>query len=161
MSESETESSISEVKDDENVDHVEEEQRSATSEEDLTAGMGLQILAGSMVHYDPEGGDARPFDVVAVHGYHGDRHTSWGGPYNNWLEYSLFPQYPSSRILTFGYDAHGIKGTSTRAGIRQKAVQLLDELVKLRNPTEPELFRPLIFVSQDLGGIIVKEASRN
>ncbi|PVH77725.1 hypothetical protein DL98DRAFT_423188, partial [Cadophora sp. DSE1049] len=95
--------------------------------------------------------------VVAVHGYHGDRHTSWGGPYSNWLEDSLHVRYPSSRILTFGYDAHGIKGTSTRAGIKEKAVQLLDELVKLREPEKPDLFRPLIFISQDLGGIIVKE----
>jgi hypothetical protein len=39
--------------------------------------------------------------------------------------------------LTFGYDAHGIKGTSTRAGIKEKAVQLLDELVKLREPEKP------------------------
>lgn len=59
MSESETESSISEVKD---GDHVEEEQSSATSEEDLTAGMGLQILTGNIVDFDPEGGDARPFE---------------------------------------------------------------------------------------------------
>lgn len=39
--------------------------------------------------------------------------------------------------MTFGYDAHGIKGTSTRAGIRERAVQLLDELVKLRQPEKP------------------------
>jgi hypothetical protein len=56
---------IAEVKVEENTaqpagEHTEES--SAASEDDLTAGMGLQILAGSIVDFDPEGDDARPFE---------------------------------------------------------------------------------------------------
>ena len=58
---------IAEVKGEEHAAQVpeelaEEEQSSATSEDDLTAGMGLQILVGSIADFDPEGDDARPFE---------------------------------------------------------------------------------------------------
>lgn len=43
-------------------DHVAVEQSSATSEEDPTTGMALQILVGEITDFDPEGYAARPFE---------------------------------------------------------------------------------------------------
>lgn len=61
MSESNSElSTTSKVKDENHV--VEEMQNSATGEEHLTADIGLQILAGSIVDFDPEGDESRPFE---------------------------------------------------------------------------------------------------
>lgn len=76
--------------------------------------------------------------VVAVHGIYGDRENTWMSdesgdrPRESWLR-QIHEDNPSSRIMTFGYDAiHTEGGLYTMGRIRDKALQLLDALVKLR-----------------------------
>lgn len=76
--------------------------------------------------------------VVAVHGIYGDRENTWttdetnDQPSKNWLK-QIYEDNPSSRIMTFGYDAsHTGAGVYTMGRIRDKALQLLDDLVERR-----------------------------
>ena len=76
--------------------------------------------------------------VVAVHGIYGDREDTWmteetdNQPKTSWLK-QIHEDYPSSRIMTFGYDAsHPETGLYTMGRIRDRALQLLDDLIKLR-----------------------------
>ena len=76
--------------------------------------------------------------IVAVHGIYGDRENTWmsdgtdGQPKESWLK-QIHEDNPSSRIMSFGYDASHTDGRLyTMSRIREKALQLLDELVKLR-----------------------------
>jgi hypothetical protein len=108
-------------------------------------------------------------------------------PGSNWLKDQIHKHHPASRILTFGYDASNTRaGIATMAGISAKAFQLLDVLVELRKASDPvrvmscprsrttfsesgrelmcpvsqDIFRPLVFIAHDLGGIIVKEVRK-
>ncbi len=76
--------------------------------------------------------------VVAVHGIYGDHKNTWmteetnDQPRTSWLQ-QVHKDNPSSRIMTFGYDAsHNEAGLYTMGRIRDKALQLLDDLVELR-----------------------------
>jgi hypothetical protein len=121
--------------------------------------------------------------IVAVHGLNGHRESTWTAGGSNCLKDKIHEHYPRSRILSFGYDASASRaGISTLQGIREMAKDLLGDLVRLRKPSDPvrtilslvteqydhrrpeslyflnqNLFRPLIFIAHDLGGIIVKE----
>lgn len=78
--------------------------------------------------------------LVAVHGLLGDRVSTWTTESDdNCLRDKIYDGFPgAARILSFGYDnSDGSPDISTRAGIRQTARRLLDELVKLRNPSDP------------------------
>ena len=76
--------------------------------------------------------------VVAVHGIYGDSRTTWmtdemeNHPRTSWLK-QIHKDNPSSRVMTFGYDAtHTETGLYTMSRIRDRALQLLDDLIKLR-----------------------------
>lgn len=76
--------------------------------------------------------------IVAVHGIYGDSESTWMSeeaddePGKSWL-IQLHEDNPGSRIMTFGYDASHTEGRLYTMGrIRDKALQLLDELVRLR-----------------------------
>ncbi|RDL42485.1 uncharacterized protein BP5553_02464 [Venustampulla echinocandica] len=127
-----------------------------------THDFGLRVSTGYVGEDGPDS-----FDVVAVHGLSGNRDSTWmedgeeGNQGKNWLIDTLhsYYEYPKSRILTFGYDtSHAVAGIYTIGGIRKKALQLLDDLVELRKTLEPGVNRPIVFISHDIGGIIVKEA---
>lgn len=82
--------------------------------------------------------------VVAVHGLYGDRENTWttdgrnNAPGSNWLKDKIHEDYPTSRVLSVGYGANDTSaGTLTMAGIRQRALQLLDGLVELRGTLNP------------------------
>ena len=82
--------------------------------------------------------------IVAVHGLYGDHKDMWtidetdNAPSRNWLKDHIYERYPGSRILTFGYDASNTRARiSTIAGIKEKALQLLDDLVKFRKELKP------------------------
>jgi len=82
--------------------------------------------------------------VVAVHGIHGDRENTWkteetnDEPGCNWLKDRIYNDYPKSRILTFGYDASNAGvGIYAMKRIREKALQLLNDLVELREGLNP------------------------
>jgi hypothetical protein len=95
--------------------------------------------------------------VVAVHGLYGDREDTWTTdgtddvPGSNWLKDQIYESYPSSRILTFGYNASDTRaGISTMAGIRKKALQLLDDLVELRKASSPVRASPVLHTKLEL-----------
>ena len=82
--------------------------------------------------------------MIAVHGLHGDREDTWttnrigDDQGRNWLKDLLQKHYPGSRILAFGYDASATRaGILTMGGIREKALQLLDDLIQLRQASDP------------------------
>ena len=76
--------------------------------------------------------------VVAIHGIYGDRKDTWmtdkmtNQLRTSWL-HQIHEDNPNSRIMTFGYDAsHTEAGLYTMGRIRDQALQLLNDLVKLR-----------------------------
>ena len=82
--------------------------------------------------------------VVAVHGLHGNREDTWttdgkdDTPGSNWLKDRIFERHPGSRILAFGYDLSKTRQRiSAMAGIMEKALHLLDDLVELRRVSDP------------------------
>ncbi|KUJ16881.1 uncharacterized protein LY89DRAFT_67055 [Mollisia scopiformis] len=117
----------------------------------------LVVLAGEVSEDEaPESA----FDLVAVHGLFEDSQETWtpADETKTWLEANLYETYTNARIMTFGYETDESKdGISTRGSIRKKALQMLEELLELRKELKPNVFRPLIFVAHDIGGIIVKE----
>ena len=71
----------------------------------------------------------------------------------------LIPEdFPSVRVLTYGYDSHishFFKGAVNQMTITQHGRQLLQRISNARSDCRG---RPLIFVAHSLGGILVKEA---
>jgi hypothetical protein len=120
--------------------------------------------------------------VVVVHGVYGgwdDRTlTNPGSGTSSWVVHYTQSLNSDSRILRFKYNASRIlAGPYTRAAVRKRALRLLDDLLKLRK-NEPEVYRQdfqnrqapadmfvqkrsIMFVAHDIGGIIVKDVSRN
>ncbi|MCJ1396165.1 hypothetical protein MMC18_009054 [Xylographa bjoerkii] len=88
-------------------------------------------------------------EVVFVHGYGGDRFTSWTRDGICWPRDLLRKDVPNVRVITWGYD------TSSDATIEDHANNLLLDLED-RSPETRS--RPLIFVGISLGGLIVKQA---
>ena len=76
--------------------------------------------------------------VVAVHGIHGDRESTWmleesnQQPGSQWL-HQIYEDNPSSRVMTFGYDSSRFgTGLCKMGRFKDAALQLLDDLVELR-----------------------------
>ncbi|KAF8855271.1 hypothetical protein BDZ45DRAFT_507816 [Acephala macrosclerotiorum] len=139
--------------------HVGEHLDEAQDEQEVAENnYKLVVLAGEV---SEDGVQENAFDLVAVHGLYGDPRETWtaDGESNTWLEKNVHETYPNSRVMTFGYSNEvSRKGIATRISIREKALQLLEELLELRKGLQPGIFQPLIFVAHDMGGIIVKEA---
>ncbi|KAK3688017.1 hypothetical protein B0T22DRAFT_511190 [Podospora appendiculata] len=107
-------------------------------------------------------------DVVAIHGISQDFRKSWEGDAEEsdsparptWLE-SSFDDKPV-RLLSYSYyDFDRITGAAyacTRSNILYHAQALMDGLVELRAGTNEVPSRPIVFVSHDIGGVIVKAA---
>jgi hypothetical protein len=68
--------------------------------------------------------------MCTVHGHD-------NAPPRNRLKEHISQFYPKCRILTFGYDASITRaGISTIAGIKEKALQLLDDLIEMREASQ-------------------------
>ncbi|RYO91812.1 hypothetical protein DL764_008237 [Monosporascus ibericus] len=105
-------------------------------------------------------------DICFVHGLAGSRDSTWTahGQSTPWPKTLLPPRVGTARVLTYGYDAYGVR-TSVASSNRliNHATNLLNDLTTDRASVEASS-RPLIFVAHSLGGLVCKEAillSRN
>ncbi|KAH8748169.1 Alpha/Beta hydrolase protein [Hyaloscypha sp. PMI_1271] len=106
-----------------------------------------------------EGTNPTNVDIVFVHGLNGDRLATWTKDKICWPRDLLKDDIPSSRIMSWGYDANvmnflDVAGQSSVAAL---ALQLLEDLARRRRTAE-EMQRPIIFVVHSLGGLVVKDA---
>lgn len=96
-------------------------------------------------------------DIVAIHGLQGHREKTWTTDNGIlWLQHLLPSDLPNARILSYGYDAdtHSPECVSTHT-MRRHADQLAKALSMSRKDVPR---RPIIFITHDLGGIILKWA---
>ncbi|RYP16755.1 hypothetical protein DL765_004932 [Monosporascus sp. GIB2] len=105
-------------------------------------------------------------DICFVHGLTGGRDSTWTAHRQStpWPKTLLPPRLSTARVLTFGYDAYGVR-TSVASSNRliNHATNLLNDLTTDRASVNASS-RPLIFVTHSLGGLVCKEAillSRN
>jgi len=98
--------------------------------------------------------------VVLVHGLdslYGDEEAgtvkTWTAEDGTVWPCDMLPGYiPEARVLCFEYNG-SIKGTTSVAGIRDHASDLLQCLGELRRPGVQDE-RPIIFVGHSLGGVM-------
>ncbi|KAK3295426.1 uncharacterized protein B0H64DRAFT_340878, partial [Chaetomium fimeti] len=101
-------------------------------------------------------------DIILVPGLGGDYIGTWKADdefETVWPKDLLpLPNYiPGVRVLSFRYNT-SLNGTTSDAGIRDHANDLLVWLYNDREDDESASLRPLVFVGHSLGGIIVKSA---
>ncbi|RDW77997.1 hypothetical protein BP5796_05849 [Coleophoma crateriformis] len=117
------------------------------------------FTTGLIVDAD-ESEDSPVYDIVIVHGIGDDPKEVWldsTGP-GNWLRGKMFA-LRCVRIMRYGDDTRGsMAGINTLEDIKEVASRLLESLLKLRMEEIQGNERPLIFVTHDIGGIIVKQA---
>ncbi|KAH6849648.1 hypothetical protein B0I37DRAFT_291407, partial [Chaetomium sp. MPI-CAGE-AT-0009] len=98
--------------------------------------------------------------IILVPGLGGDYIGTWKGDdevETVWPK-DLLPHYiPGLRVLSFKYNT-SLNGTTSQAGIRDHANDLLVWLFNDREDDETASLRPLVFVGHSLGGIIIKSA---
>ncbi|KAF2787747.1 hypothetical protein K505DRAFT_379390 [Melanomma pulvis-pyrius CBS 109.77] len=97
-------------------------------------------------------------DIVFVHGLTGNREKTWTHPNNTFWPSALLSQdFPSARIMTFGYDANVVRfwtiASSNRLDDHGKslAYALLDQRGQVGQ-------RPIVFIAHSLGGLVCEEA---
>ncbi|KAK0706216.1 hypothetical protein B0T26DRAFT_725797 [Lasiosphaeria miniovina] len=101
-------------------------------------------------------------DIIFIHGLRGDSFKTWlhgseeRGVY--WPTELLSRDFPSARILTFGYDVDVVQffDRTGQGSLRDHASTLVGEVATSRDPTCGD--RPIIVVAHSLGGILAKKA---
>jgi pimeloyl-ACP methyl ester carboxylesterase len=96
--------------------------------------------------------------IVFVPGLGGDYIETWQADDESGTVWprDLLPTYVTGvRVISFKYNT-SLNGTTSQAGIRDHAKDLLDRLVDEREDDEAASLRPLIFVGHSLGGIVIK-----
>ena len=95
--------------------------------------------------------------VVAVHGIYTDSRNTWmtdemdNHPRTCWLM-QIHKDNPGSRVMTFGYDAtHSGTGLYTMSRIRDRVLQLLDDLIKLRGGKKLNPVSTLLAINSNVG----------
>ena len=97
------------------------------------------------------------FSIVAVHGLGGDWERTWTDENGKlWLRDFLPMQLPTARIMSYSYNSATVFSKAD-TDINDEAAMLLDRLNGERRSGE-EITRPIVFVSHNLGGILVKKA---
>ncbi|KAL7905536.1 ankyrin repeat-containing domain protein [Trichoderma velutinum] len=109
--------------------------------------------------------DTTRFDIVSVHGFHGDGKTwqvssSSNSPNSTRLN-NLFSEIApeGGRFIPFNYNPdEESTGCQTLQGSYRSAHRLLEVVAKSRTPEIRNARRPLYFACHDIGGVIVKTA---
>lgn len=101
--------------------------------------------------------------MVAIHGLNGSRRATWASPEGETnenrvpsecsLKRDFFDPPRSSRILQYGYNGQYVYDLDS---LRAEAAKFLDCLAESRADAESV---PIVFISHDIGGVIVKEVS--
>jgi hypothetical protein len=99
------------------------------------------------------------YSIVAVHGLGGGWDTTWTDENGElWLRDFLPLDLPRARIMSYGYNVHTAFSKAV-TNISDVAASLLNRLDNERQPHERK--RPIIFISHNLGGIIVKKVPKS
>jgi triacylglycerol esterase/lipase EstA (alpha/beta hydrolase family) len=102
--------------------------------------------------------------IIFVPGLGGDYIETWQAddePGTVWPRDLLPVSDPDTnvKVISFKYNT-SLNGTTSQAGIRDHAKDLLDRLVDEREDDEAASLRPLVFVGHSLGGIVIKRVRR-
>ncbi|KAI0196366.1 hypothetical protein F4808DRAFT_452742 [Astrocystis sublimbata] len=89
-------------------------------------------------------------DIVFVHGLFGSRLGSYTKGDVCWIRDLIMQDIPNARIISWGWSST-LSSSDTFAG---QAENLLGDISRVRAGTK----RPIIFIGQGLGGLLVKEA---
>ncbi|KAF8507759.1 hypothetical protein BU17DRAFT_57183, partial [Hysterangium stoloniferum] len=96
--------------------------------------------------------------IVAIHGLDGDREASFTADNGVlWLRDLLPEAVPSTRILTYGYDARTHGQNRSQQSLYDISVDFVAKLSAIRFSTRTK-DRPLIFIAHSVGGIVLKNA---
>ncbi|PNP56733.1 hypothetical protein THARTR1_03429 [Trichoderma harzianum] len=123
-------------------------------------------VRGDAVADEPnEGTDETKFDIIGVHGFHGDEKT-WDEPdtsssSNPTRLNRLFSEKAPNggRFIPYNYDPdEESMGCYTLQGTYRIAHTLLEVVANSRTPEIRNARRPIYFACQDIGGVIVKTA---
>jgi hypothetical protein len=92
-----------------------------------------------------------------VHGLTGDRETTWTHANGTFAPELVRAQFPSARIISYGYDANvvGLWKNASGDGLRGHGKALAYAISNSR-PNEAQ--RPLIFIAHSLGGLVTEQA---
>ena len=108
-----------------------------------------------------DGGPDATVDIVFVHGLTGNAYDTWLHKDSkvHWPRDLLKQDLPSSRILSFGYDADIVSCWSPVSNNRlsNHAENMVGDLVRKRERTDTEK-RRIIFIAHSLGGLVVEHA---
>ncbi|KAI0100893.1 hypothetical protein GGR51DRAFT_341685 [Nemania sp. FL0031] len=118
-----------------------------------------ELYPGSDSHPSAPGGI--DLDVVFVHGLSGNYIDTWKAADETVWPKDLLPgKLARSKIRVLSFDYGGsIKSTSSTAGMDDAAQNLLGHLIDKRIDPRTK-YRPIVFVSHSLGGVILKRAIR-
>lgn len=97
--------------------------------------------------------------IVFVHGLTGNRQNTWTHDDGVFWPQDLLPKdLPTTRIMTFGYDADIVCMIKTAGSntLRDHGKSLANDLA-MRRARSDSTTRPLIFVAHSLGGLVVEQ----
>ncbi|KAI0412863.1 hypothetical protein F5X98DRAFT_304553 [Xylaria grammica] len=112
--------------------------------------------------HTPVGVDARPVDIIAVHGLGGSWMETWTATPSGaiWLRdrlpQILTPINVHPRVLAFGYDSAYIFSTS-HSDIDDCARSLLNR-IQMARVTDESKKAPIIFIAHSMGALVVQQA---
>ncbi|KAJ5159113.1 phosphorylase superfamily protein [Penicillium coprophilum] len=105
----------------------------------------------------PQKIDVEIISIIAVHGFGGHAFNSWVYRERDvktmWLRDILPEEFPTARIMVFGYDS-GIFTRSTASGTDLGKALLASLAAKRQYENAQD--RPILFVAHSFGGIVVK-----
>ncbi|KAK8013137.1 NACHT and WD domain-containing protein [Apiospora marii] len=107
--------------------------------------------AGKLLCLTKQAVEAPTFDLVAVHGLQVSTYKP-----DTWLTHLLPKRFPGSRVLLFRYNTQDVFAAPWEAGFEQSVSKLLNGIVAARDPLPAQ--RPLVFLCQGLGGLLVEAA---